>query len=189
MENLRAEVDSLKTRLPPPDVVEKDALASRQSVPTERGPVNIAELAEWVDSLMVRYASTGDWLRPCWWRHGFVIEELAALRIAWLAVFDAETPADPTAGVRWHEEAERCRERIRRTISVGPGCSAVSHRPDQPITDDPRWAEEQAVLHREVVPWQIQVGSGRGPFTSHLSGGAVAAAAACPTPDASPGEA
>ena len=37
--------------------------------------------------------------------------------VAWLAVYDASEPVDPTAGVRWHDEADKCRERIRRTIS------------------------------------------------------------------------
>ena len=141
VELLRAEVDGLKAGRPALGTTES---LWRRTIPTERNPVEIADLSEWVASLVTRYASSGDWLRPCWWRHGFVVEELAALRVAWLAVFDAEQSSDPTAGVRWHEEAERCRERIRRTISAGPGCTAVSHRPDQPVTDDPRWAEEQA---------------------------------------------
>ena len=28
----------------------------------------------------------------------------------------------------------------------GPGCTAVNHKPDQSVTDDPRWAEEQMAL-------------------------------------------
>ena len=109
--------------------------------------MDLADLAKWVESLQVRYAAAGDWLRPCWWRHGFVVEELAALRMAWLGVYDTSGPRRPTAGVRWHEEAEKCRERIRRTISAGPGCTAVSHKPDEAGTEDPRWTEECAVLH------------------------------------------
>jgi len=118
----------------------------RRALPTGGDPVDLSVLAEWVESLQVRYAAAGDWLRPCWWRHGFVVEELAALRVAWLAVYDASEPVDAMAGIRWHDEAERCRERIRRTISVGPGCSAVSHKPDEPVTDDTRWSEEHAAL-------------------------------------------
>ncbi len=144
VEALRAEVDSLKS--------EQSATAGRQvpttkrTLPAEGEPVDLVVLAEWVESLEDRYAATGDWLRPCWWRHGFVVEELAALRVAWLAVYDASKPVDATAGVRWHEEAEKCRERIRRTISAGPGCSAVSHKPDESVTGDSHWSEELAVL-------------------------------------------
>ena len=122
----------------------------KRTLPTEGEPTELSVLAEWVESLQVRYAASGDWLRPCWWRHGFVVEELAALRVAWLAVYDASEPVDPTAGVRWHDEAEKCRERIRRTISVGPGCSAVSHKPDEPVTGDPHWSEESATLYGQL---------------------------------------
>ena len=152
VESLWAIVSGLKAGRSTPGMVDLDVTMTRRTLPTDGDPVNMAALCEWVDSLVVRYASTGDWLRPCWWRHGFVVEELAALHVAWLAVFDAEQLSDPTAGVRWHEVAERCRERIRRTISVGPGCTAVSHRPDQPVTDDPRWADERAELHKLDVP-------------------------------------
>ena len=145
VERLRAEVDGLKVGRPALSITRS---LTRRTIPAERDPVEIADLCEWVDSLVVRYASSGDWLRPCWWRHGFVVEELAALRSSWLAVFDAEQATDPTVGVKWHEEAEGCRERIRRTISAGPGCTAVSHRPDQPVTDDPRWAEDRAERHQ-----------------------------------------
>jgi hypothetical protein len=105
-------------------------------------------LAKWVNSLQVRYATESDWLKPCWWRHGFVVEELAALREAWLAVYDASDPIDQATGLKWHEDAEKCRERIRKTVSIGSGCSAVSHLPDDPVTDDRRWIEEFAALGR-----------------------------------------
>lgn len=118
----------------------------RRTLPTEDEPVDLAVLADWVDSLVARYAAAGDWLRPCWWRHGFVVEELAALRVAWLAVYDSSEPVDPTAGMRWHDEADKCRERVRRTIATGPGCSAVSHKHDEPVSEDPRWAEELVAL-------------------------------------------
>ena len=144
VENLRAVVDGLKTGRSTPGAAGLGQSLELHSLPGEHDPVEMAALCEWVDSFVTRYASAGDWIRPCWWRHGYVVEELAALRVAWLAVFDAEQPTDPAAGVRWHEDAERCRERIRRTISAGPGCTAVSHRPDQPVNDDPRWAEERA---------------------------------------------
>jgi len=118
----------------------------RRTLPTGGDPVDLSVLEKWVESLMVRYAAAGNWLRPCWWRHGFVVEELAALRVAWLAVYDASEPVDAMAGMRWNDEAERCRERIRRTINVGPGCSVVSHKPDEPVIDDTRWSEEHAAL-------------------------------------------
>jgi hypothetical protein len=147
--DLQAEVDALRSRQPASPIAAKWAPATRRTLPTGGEPVDLVVLAEWVQSLQIQYAAAGDWLRPCWWRHGFVLEELAALRVAWLAVYDASEPIDATAGVKWHEEAEKCRERIRKTISIGSGCSAVSHKPDDPVTDDPRWTEELAALERQ----------------------------------------
>jgi hypothetical protein len=149
VERLSADVARLKSDRSASTTASTQVPAMRRTLPTEGEPVELAMLAEWVESLQVRYAATGDWLRPCWWRHGFVVEELAALRVAWLAVYGAGEPVDPTAGVRWHDEAERCRERIRRTISVGPGCSAVSHKPDEPVIGDSHWSEESAVLREQ----------------------------------------
>lgn len=119
---------------------------ARRTLPTDGEPIDLVELAEWVNSLQVRYATESDWLKPCWWRHGFVVEELTALREAWLAVYDASDPIDRAIGLKWHEDAEKCRERIRKTISIGSGCSAVSHMPEDPVTDDPRWIQEFAAL-------------------------------------------
>ena len=146
VENLQAEIDELKSQHSASATAVRQIPARKRTLPTDADPVELAALANWVEGLQVRYAAAGDWIRPCWWRHGFVVEELAALRVAWLAIYDASEPVDATAGIRWHDDAERCRERIRRTISIGPGCSAVSHKPDEPVTGDTRWSEEMAVL-------------------------------------------
>ncbi len=151
VEALHADVVRLKSQQPASATATTQVGAVRRTHPTEGEPVDLAVLAQWVESLMVRYAAAGDWLRPCWWRHGFVVEELAALRVAWLAVYDASGPVDATAGIRWHDEAERCRERIRQTIGVGPGCSTVSHKPDEPVTEDSRWVEQLAALRNQFA--------------------------------------
>jgi len=65
-------------------------------------------------------------------RRDLPYEELATLREAWLAVSDASELIDQAVGLKWHEDAEKCRERIRDAISIGFGCSAVSHLPDDP---------------------------------------------------------
>jgi hypothetical protein len=147
VEALRADVNTLKS-LQSGAATSKRRVAKGRTLPTEREPVDLAVLAEWVESLEVRYAADGDWLRACWWRHGFVIEELAALREAWLAVYNATEAIDSRAALTWHEQAERCRERIRRTISVG-GCTSVSHTPDESVTDGVSWSDEMAAFRRE----------------------------------------
>jgi len=146
---LQAEVLELKSERPATVTETEQVPVKRRTSPTDGEPVDLVVLAEWVNSLQVRYATESDWLKPCWWRHGFVVEELAALREAWLAVFDASEPVDQAAGLKWHEDAEKCRERIRKTTSIGSGCSAVSHIPDDPVTDDRRWIEEIAALGRQ----------------------------------------
>jgi hypothetical protein len=146
---LQTEVVELKSGRPGTVTAAEQAPVKRRTSPTDGEPVDLVVLAKWVNSLQVRYATESDWLKPCWWRHGFVVEELAALREAWLAVYDASEPIDQAVGLKWHEDAEKCRERIRKTISIGSGCSAVSHLPDDPVIDDPRWTQEFAALRRQ----------------------------------------
>jgi hypothetical protein len=147
---LEQRVGELSGDRQPLDHVTSPACIPTVSVPTAEG-IDLEHLAGWVDWMQERYASTGDWLRPCWWRHGFVVEELSALRTSWLGVYSADEPPAPTAALTWHEQAEKCRDRIRRTISTGPGCTAVSHKPDQSVTNDPRWADERAALFGEAT--------------------------------------
>jgi hypothetical protein len=150
MRRLEQRVGELSGDRQPPGHV-----TSPSCIPTAFGPtgesVDLEHLAKWVEWMQERYASTGDWLRPCWWRHGYVVEELSALRSSWLGVYSADEPPAPTAALTWHEQAEKCRDRIRRTISTGPGCTAVGHKPDQSVTDDPRWADERAGVFGDVT--------------------------------------
>ena len=147
--DLQAEVVGLKSGRPASATPASGVPATRRTLPTDGEPVDLVVLAEWVNSLQVRYATEADWIKPCWWRHGFVVEELSALREAWLAVYDASEPIDRATRLKWHEDAEKCRERIRKSINIGSGCSAVSHVPDDPVNDDPRWTEELAALRRQ----------------------------------------
>jgi hypothetical protein len=103
----------------------------------------LGSLAKWVDELQMQYAAAGDWLVPCWWRHGFAVNELIALRKAWLGL---KTSDEPNAALDWHEAAEKCRVRIHKTIGDGPGCTPVEHYPERPRTKDHRWVEERELL-------------------------------------------
>ena len=165
VEDLRGDVEWLKTgrpgsappidpeSAPEPETPAGDQPPVRRTFPTKGDPVSLDRLAEWVNSLLVRYGAAGDWLTPCWWRHGLVVEELAALRVSWLGAYDSAEPPNPAAGVKWHEAAERCRQRIRQTINSGTGCSPGSHRAEDPITNDPRWDDELTALrNRSRIP-------------------------------------
>jgi len=146
---LEQRVDEFSGDRQSPDHVTSPACIRTPSEPTGES-IDLEQLAKWVDWMQERYASTGDWLRPCWWRHGFVVEELSALRTSWLGVYSPDESPALTAALTWHEQAEKCRDRIRRTISTGPGCTAVSHKQDQSVTDDPRWADERTAVFGEA---------------------------------------
>ena len=59
-------------------------LTPRAWPPRDEQMAELVVLAPWVNRLQKEYAAAGDWLVPCWWRHRFAINELAALRIAWM---------------------------------------------------------------------------------------------------------
>jgi hypothetical protein len=101
-------------------------------------PGELKQLGDWVDWLQDRSASSGDWLRLCWWRHSFVVEELAALRTAWLDVYQSNEAATLTAAITWNVAPERCWECASYAIGTGPHCNAVAYEPDQSVSDDPR---------------------------------------------------
>jgi hypothetical protein len=107
----------------------------------------LESLAKWVDELQGQYAAAGDWLVPCWWRHGFAVNELTALHAPWLGV---EAREESSAALDWHEAAEKCRERVRQSIGDGPGCTAVEHYPERAVTDDPQWIKERKVLRLQL---------------------------------------
>lgn len=113
----------------------------------EEQMAELGSIARWVDELQRQYAAAGDWLVPCWWQHGFAVNELIALRTAWLGV----NPSDePSAALDWHEAAEKCRERIRQSIGDGPGCTAVEHYSERAVTEDPRWIGERRLLSNQL---------------------------------------
>lgn len=145
---LKRRVDELAGHRRSHSDADPPALTRNSPSPTG-GEAELEKLAVWVDWLQERYGTVGDWLRPCWWRHGMVVEELWALRTAWLGVYGSDEKAASAAALTWHESAERCRERIRRAIATGPGCTAVRHKPDESVTADPRWVEEMAALRGE----------------------------------------
>ena len=113
---------------------------------TDRARIDLEHLATWVDWMrnatrlpVIGYGRAGGATAsssrnsPLSAHHGWVcMQPMSPLR---------RRPA-----LKWHDEAEKCRERIRRAISTGPGCTAVNHKPEQSVTDDPRWTEERALF-------------------------------------------
>lgn len=82
----------------------------------------MAELTEWVTWLGDRYEVED--VPRCWPDHGGAVEELAALRAAWLAAYDEL--AAPTDALAWHERLEPALGRISGRWCRG--CSSSGHR-------------------------------------------------------------
>jgi hypothetical protein len=64
-------------------------------------------LREWVDWVNARYfSSSWESIRPCWFRHPAVVEELTALWAAWEAAYRASDEGDgfSDAALWWHEK-------------------------------------------------------------------------------------
>ena len=111
----------------------------------------LGELADWVDFYQEYYDLDRMWLYSCWWRHPMVVQELAALRGAWMAVYQSDEPVHGAAALQWHEAAVRCRSRIREAITNGAGCLHNSHRPQWLMSDSAFWVEEGQALRRWVA--------------------------------------
>jgi hypothetical protein len=111
----------------------------------------LGELADWVDFYQEYYDLDRMWLYSCWWRHPMVVQELAALRGAWMAIYQSDEPVHGAAALQWHEAAVRCRSRIREAITNGAGCLHNSHRPQWLMSDSAFWVEEGQALRRWVT--------------------------------------
>jgi hypothetical protein len=124
--------------------------AGRRFSPLVTGE-ELVVLADWVDFYQECYDIGTMWLKTCWWRHSMVVQELAALHGAWMAVYQSDEPVHGAAALDWHEAAVRCRARIKEAMSNGPGCSLSTHRPDDPMSREELWIEEGRVLRRWVA--------------------------------------
>ena len=84
-------------------------------------------LGGWVQWLVTRYALDHRDTPPCWYRHGALVEELAALRGAWEVAFDPAQTANAPAD--WHMTFYYARLRLR-DWAARTGCKTGEHRPD-----------------------------------------------------------
>ncbi|NED96844.1 hypothetical protein G1H11_16175 [Phytoactinopolyspora alkaliphila] len=106
------------------------------SLSSEQAQTILEDLAEWVCWLTSRYQLDGRELPPCWWRHGSFVEELSALRGAWLVSYDENQTAAAMAD--WHRIFHDTRHRLREWLSRA-GCSTYEHRRG----DQQPWAGDQ----------------------------------------------
>jgi hypothetical protein len=82
-------------------------------------------LADWIAWLNDRYTLDHRTIPPCWHQHGALIEELSALRTAWLAAY--AITGRPEAPLDWHAHFASARQRLADWVAR-TGCRADSHR-------------------------------------------------------------
>lgn len=88
----------------------------------------LEELSDWIAWLATRYNLDHRVIPECWDNHGALIEELSALRTAWIASYCLT--ARPEAPLEWHQNFEAARQRLADWASR-TGCRPGQHRPDR----------------------------------------------------------
>lgn len=76
-----------------------------------------SELRSWVEWFTVRYEISESIVPVCWFKHGDLVEELSALRIAHIVAFDASDAGFGPIG--WHERLSLAIPRLRHAYAGG----------------------------------------------------------------------
>ena len=82
-------------------------------------------LGDWVDWLHARYQLDHRVVPPCWAQHGELLEELSALRTAWLTAYAITARGD--APLDWHSQFAGARQRLTDWVAR-TGCREREHR-------------------------------------------------------------
>jgi hypothetical protein len=110
----------------------------------------------WVEWVTVRYNIPVSVVPTCWYQHGALVEELAALRTVHRAAF--HTTDAGYGPITWHERLAIAQPRLSR--AYGGGCNN-GHQPTKPRTWPEPGAEwdawtSQAHAHRDTPPGASQ---------------------------------
>lgn len=143
---LRAQVDYLLERLTDADGLGATAIAWC-SLDREQAREEWAALAGWVDWLVSRYGLS-ERVPGCWFRHDAILEELSALRVAWLGAYEAPN-ARASDGVTWHDMLDRVLDRVREWDQCG--CAHGTHRDDADAGPDRNTMERTAYIRADVA--------------------------------------
>ena len=136
---LRAQVDYLLERLADADGLGASPVCWT-ALDREQARGEWAALAGWVDWLVDRYGLT-ERVPGCWYRHPPLLEELSALRCAWLGAYESPA-ARPADGVYWHDALDRVLARLAEWDRCG--CVRGVHRDDIPVAGDGTVLAERA---------------------------------------------
>ncbi len=82
-------------------------------------------LTDWLHWLTACYALDHRVVPSCWTQHAALVEELSALRTAWLSAFAATSPG--SAPLEWHSHFAASRQRLADWVSRS-GCRPGEHR-------------------------------------------------------------
>ncbi len=99
------------------------------SLTAEEREIRTAELQDWVDRIVARFALDTRVVPPCWLRHNGMVETLSALRDHERASYADSAPA--TAAVDWLR-ALRDVESLLRDLAGKTQCSTQAHRSELP---------------------------------------------------------
>lgn len=91
----------------------------------------LEDLDTWVTWLVVQYSLDRRHVPECWDEHWELVEELAALHLAWEGAFATTAQAD--APLAWHERFAASRSRLAEWASR-TGCRPGAHRSRSPGT-------------------------------------------------------
>jgi hypothetical protein len=104
--------------------VDNDAIS--QSWLVNQRPEMLVRLREWLEQVLIHYPDAASALGTCWPLHPWIVEELLALRAAWLEAYEGERGSG-TRAVDWHD---RLRPGVIGRLSEHTaGCSPEAHRP------------------------------------------------------------
>jgi hypothetical protein len=97
-----------------------------------------AELRDWVEHLVDRFALETRVVPPCWYRHNTLVEALSALRDHERICFAPN--ASPSGAVDWFRALREVENRMSQDCARTQ-CSVNEHRPDPPRV----WTTNQAL--------------------------------------------
>jgi len=142
---LRAQVDYLLERLTDAEGLGVTPVAWC-SLDREQAREEWAALAGWVDWLVDRYGIP-ERVPACWYRHAALLEELSALRAAWLGAYEAPN-ARPADGVAWHDMLDRVLVRVGEWDRCG--CATGTHRDEVESTSTPDVPARSAFIRADI---------------------------------------
>jgi len=149
LDQLAAALDQLGTAVEALYAEEEDGRRSWFELEPDTAAEALAVLDPWVRTILARHGKVLERLRPCWWQHPLVVEELLILAALWHTAYRGRRAAWDKAAA-WHERhlpdwLDRCLD--RREFS---GCE-TEHTMPAPVV-----ARGWAPLAEDVVTRQAE---------------------------------